>query len=295
MKDKIKSVLISGGTHGNEMSGLQAVQNWQSDAGELMTLARTYELQFALTNQQAIARCTRFIDEDLNRQFSHTKLAQAKSNSGPYEVSLAAELNQRFGPKGESKTDFIIDIHNTTSNMGATLIVLENDEFHQQLARYVKSVMPEAVILVEDYQAFEHFAYFCTLGKRGLMIEVGPQPQGTLKAKAYADTLNLTKAVLSFIELYNKNDIAPLAAVEAYRLGKEVKYPEGPNGNKSAMIHPALDHQDFKLLSKGAVCFIDFAGNEIVWEGEDTYPHFIGEAAYNRLNIAFATAEKIQF
>jgi hypothetical protein len=31
-----------------------------------------------------------------------------------------------------------------------------------------------------------------------------------------------------------------------------------------------------------------------VWEGETTYPHFIGEAAYNKLNIAFAGAHKTQ-
>jgi len=293
----ISNILITAGTHGNEMSGIKAVQQWQQKPSDITHYAPSSKIKLALINQQAMAANKRYIDEDLNRQFTHSAL-ENNSKSLLNEHIIAQSLNEQYGPKGSSSTDLVIDIHNTTSNMGPTLIILVNDEFHQQMARHVKACMPEAIILVEDFQDYEAFGYLCTLGKRGVMIEVGPQPQGILKATAYAQTVKMTQAILSFVEAYNKNEAKPLAPVEAFRLLKEISYPtQSVDGamQKSAMIHPQLDGQDFSLLEKGAPCFIDFEGNTISWAGEDTYPHFIGEAAYHHLHLAFATSDKCEF
>jgi aspartoacylase len=304
---QIKSTVIVGGTHGNELSGVQAVTNYLANGeSKLSSIAPSTSITLTLANKMAIQKRTRFVDEDLNRQFSREKLQGSLNDSSASiqcnERTIAAEFNQRFGPKfsmdnaqGKGRSDFIIDIHNTTSNMGPTLIILVNDEFHQQLARYVKQQMPHSYILVEDYQDYQSFAYLCTVGRKGVMIEVGPQAHSTLRAKIYEQTVAMTEAILRFIELYNQQNVAHLAPVEAFRLGKEIAYPKGPNGLKSAMIHPRLDKNDYRLLKRGDPCFIDFDGNEIVWTEEDTYPHFIGEAAYDHLCLAFATASKIEF
>lgn len=58
----------------------------------------------------------------------------------PYEVQRAQEINRLFGPKGSPEAyDVIFDLHNTTSNMGCTLI-LENskDHFNLQMMNYIK-------------------------------------------------------------------------------------------------------------------------------------------------------------
>lgn len=58
----------------------------------------------------------------------------------PYEVQRAQEINRIFGPKGSPEAyDVIFDLHNTTSNMGCTLI-LENskDHFNLQMMNYIK-------------------------------------------------------------------------------------------------------------------------------------------------------------
>lgn len=59
----------------------------------------------------------------------------------PYEVRRAQEINQIFGPKNshEEGYDLIFDLHNTTANMGGTLI-LENsrDNFTIQMCQYIK-------------------------------------------------------------------------------------------------------------------------------------------------------------
>jgi aspartoacylase len=294
-KNKITNVLITGGTHGNEMSGVQAVTNWSANKSELQSIAPTTNIELCLVNQAAISARARYIDEDLNRQFSLDRLSKPLQKSSPNEAKLAQAFNQEYGPKGTSIVDFNIDIHNTTSNMGPTLIILVDDEFHQQLARYVKNEMPNCFILVEDYQDFEQFGYLCTVANKGVMVEVGPQVQGALRADIFKQTIDMTCAILAFIEAYNTGLERVLPPVEAFRLDTEFTYPTNEAGEKTAMIHSDLDGKDFKVLLPGQACFIDFDGNTIPWEGKQTYPHFIGEAAYDQLNLAFATADKCLF
>jgi aspartoacylase len=300
----IQSVLICGGTHGNELSGVYAVSHWQSNDAALKQLAPSTNINYLLVNQASIDANVRFIDEDFNRQFALSKLAENRDiaiETLGHEPALAQRLNAQFGPKDNPQMDFIIDIHNTTSAMGPTLIVLARDHFNIGMARYVKTHMPSANILVEDHLPYADLPYFCTLAKQSVMVEVGAQAQGTLRAKVYQQTVEMTQHILAFIEKYNRDintdlDYTSLYSrpVEAFSFTKDTHYPLDAQGRRTAMIHPALDAQDFAPLENGQPCFVDFNGEDIVWEGETTYPHFIGEAAYNKLNIAFAGAHKTQ-
>lgn len=58
----------------------------------------------------------------------------------PYEVQRAQEINRIFGPKGSPEAyDVIFDLHNTTSNMGCTLILESSkDHFNLQMMNYIK-------------------------------------------------------------------------------------------------------------------------------------------------------------
>lgn len=63
------------------------------------------------------------------------------TESTPYEVKRAQEINSMFGPKGsrEEAYDLIFDLHNTTANMGSTLILeTSRDDFTIQLCHYIK-------------------------------------------------------------------------------------------------------------------------------------------------------------
>ena len=285
----IYSVAIVGATHGNELSGIQLVRNWLNSgpASEYTTLS----IQCLLANTPAIDANTRFVEEDLNRQFS---LDNLESPSTSQEAQLAVSLNKVLGPKGDSNTDLIIDIHNTTSHMGATLIVLELDDFTIALCRYVKFHMPEAVILVEDEKPYLSHHYLCTLGKRGVMVEVGAQPQGVLRHDVFELTETLTTTILGFCEQWNLSATLPDRPCEAFRLGHEVRFPLDGWGERTAMIHKDIQDNDFCPVKPGEPIFKAFDGGDITWEGEETiYPHFINEAAYHKADIAFATAKKI--
>ena len=286
----ISSVAIVGGTHGNETSGIQLVRNWREYG--LPHHYGSLSLSLHLANEAAIKANTRFVEDDLNRQFSFERLLAADTS---LEARLAKALNNTLGPKGDAKNDLVIDIHNTTSNMGATLIILEADEFHISMARFVKKAMPEANILLEDEVTPAEHPYLCTVGKRGVMVEVGAQPQGVLREDVFQLAQTMTCAVLDFCQAWNEGTLDDLPECDAFRLGHNVLYPMDDNGNRKAMIHHQFQDADFLPLLPGSPVFRYFDGTDGVWEKEDvTYPHFINEAAYHKLNVAFATSTAIK-
>ncbi|MDC8830168.1 aspartoacylase [Alteromonas gilva] len=283
----IRNITFVGATHGNEQSGIQLVKNWQRFG--LPAGYSKLNIDCYLANKAAMKANVRFVEEDLNRQFTPALLSKTPES---LEAQLAHTLNQQWGPKGASNIDLLIDIHNTTSAMGATLIILETDEFHTQLARYVKQQMPTANILVEDEKPAAEHGYLCTLGKRGIMIEVGAQPQGLLRADTYALTAQMALTVLDFVGLYNQQNVPGLPACEVFRFGENIIYPLDGDSERLAMIHPALQDKDFQPLNHGDPVFQLFNSDEQTWEGDTIYPHFINEAAYHKLHVAFATAVK---
>ncbi|MBO1256432.1 aspartoacylase [Alteromonas sp. 5E99-2] len=290
--------LIVGGTHGNEMSGLAVLTDTVRQG--LVDKFPSINLQFDIGNPNAVTQNTRFTEEDLNRQFTLDNL-NSEANTC-YEAKRAREFDKKWGPKQEPTTDFVIDIHNTTSAMGPCLIILELDDFHIGLARYVKQAMPSAVILVEDEQPPASHPYLCTIGKRGVMVEVGAQPQGVCRAEISAQTIELTTHILAYCALYNAqpNCADTLAKTEAFRLTGTVYYPDNTE-NVSDLhqlrdwaIHSDLQDSDFTQLNKGDPIFVSLSGGVSLWEGETTYPHFINEAAYHKYNVAFATSDKFE-
>lgn len=283
-------IALVGGTHGNETSGIQLIRNWQ--AFGLPSRFSALNVSLNIANEAALEANVRFVEEDLNRQFTFDGLASSNTSK---EAVLAKTLNQKFGPKGNSATDFVIDIHNTTSAMGATLILLEADDFHTQLGRYVKQHMPEANILVEDEKPYLEHGYLCTTGKKGVMIEVGGQPQGVLREDVYLLTQTMAEVILDFCVAYNQGDISTdaLPPCEAFRLDENISFPLSEKGQRTAMIHHSFQDSDFAPLLPGMPMFRTFDGKDINWEGDkETYPHFINEAAYHKLDVAFATAER---
>lgn len=291
----VNTCLIVGGTHGNETSGLCLLN--PSIKRQLSTTFKTLSLYFEIGNPNAVRNNVRFTEDDLNRQFTLNNLAD-QTAPRCYEKQRAQWLDKEWGPKSSPSIDLVIDIHNTTSAMGATLIILTLDAFHIGLARYVKTHMPHANILVEDEKPVSEHPYLCTIGKAGVMVEVGAQPQGVCREDIAKLALEQTQRVLEYCELYNSNaaEIKNLQSVEAYRLTGTCFFPENRTTGHSTrewLIHPKLQDNDFSALNKGNPVFITLDGDVVEWEKDITFPHFVNEAAYHKSNIAFATADKI--
>ncbi|GAL02378.1 probable aspartoacylase [Photobacterium aphoticum] len=133
---RINNVAIVGGTHGNEFSGIYLLRKWQQQASDITR--GSFSTQTVFANPQAFEANKRYLDCDMNRQFGLDDLANPELAN--YEQSRAKAINAQLGPKGDAKTDFIIDLHNTTSNMGPSLILLRQDTFNRQLGAYVKAI-----------------------------------------------------------------------------------------------------------------------------------------------------------
>ncbi len=125
---KIKQVAVVGGTHGNEFSGIYLLKKWQKQPN--LIARSSFETETVFANPKAFGENKRYIDCDLNRQFTAKKLAN--NELANYEQSRAKAINAQLGPKGNARTDFIIDLHNTTSNMGPTLILVQSDDFNKK-------------------------------------------------------------------------------------------------------------------------------------------------------------------
>ena len=198
----IRTVAIVGGTHGNEFSGIYLEKRYRQQP-ELMTRS-SFSCRTLFANPEAHAANKRYVQSDLNRQFKTADLANPLLSN--YEQSRAKVINAELGPKGAAKTDFVIDLHNTTSNMGACLILTQPGRIYNLLAGYVKLKMPDAVISRdEDHFAAEDHALLCTVGTFGVIVEVGPQPQSVLRQDVLEQMHEMTQHILDFIELYNTN------------------------------------------------------------------------------------------
>ena len=206
--DKLNRVLLVAGTHGNELSGIY-LQKLIKD--RLYVADRsTFNTQCVLGNPEAVKQNVRYVETDLNREFA---LANQSSPATQQETEIAQQFTQVHA---HQENQLIIDLHNTTSNMGATLILVSNDVFYRKMGAYVKQRMPEANILFEDRKAWDDQPYLCTTGQHGVMIEVGAQAHGSLKY----DTLELMKKmltmVLDYLEQHNLGRVGELNDYDAY-------------------------------------------------------------------------------
>ena len=288
---KVNQVLVVGGTHGNELSGIRIVEQWAELARRLNTSA--IEFNTLLANPEAVDKRLRFVEADLNRQFSTQHLAQVNHSK---EAQIAQTLYKQFGPDSNAQPDLVIDIHNTTSNMGTSLILLERNLFNQQLARFINTVLPACHLLLEDDQSYADHPYLCSLGKSGVMIEMGAQPHGVCRADIFANSLKLLECIAEFLSLWNEQKLQPFAEASVYQFIENIHFPLDSNQQVTAMVHPSLQDNDFCPLSTGEPIFTGFDGKVQTWdEAQTIYPHFINEAAYQSTNVAFASARKFNW
>ena len=258
---KINTIVVAGGTHGNERTGVSLVEKWKAHPECYNTLCPSANVELVLSNPEAMRLNRRYRDHDLNRAFSQTCL-DVTVEPAPYEFRRARELNKIYGPKGENtRTDLILDVHNTGSNMGYCLILSTRDPFTMKASAVLTQEFEDAWIY---YQPEERSAspYFGTVAKADVCIEIGPQQHGTLNAE-----------------------------------WRDLGYPKPQGGGAiQAMIHPELDGHDYRELKKGDKLFRTFDGKDILFEGEpdgrSVYPIFINEPAYYEKDIAMSLTVK---
>ncbi len=291
MNDLIKSVAITGGTHGNELTGVHLIKHWLLNPDEVKRDSFSTELHLA--NPRANKAVRRYIDQDLNRQFNLQDLKNPDLHG--YEQQRAKSLDAILGPKEQPRIDFIIDLHTTTSNMGMSLVINSNDPFVIGMAFYIKQNMPHATLFFNPNDRLED-NFLLSIGRlTGLLIEVGPIAQGLLNYEIYSQTRTAVMHALDYLQQSNKKQPLNLPTqMPGYQFTQKVPLPEDSNGELTAMVHPDLQGKDYHAIKPGDPLFITLAGETIVYKGESTvYGAFINEAAYYDQNIGLSFMEKI--
>ncbi|XP_038964162.1 N-acyl-aromatic-L-amino acid amidohydrolase (carboxylate-forming) isoform X2 [Rattus norvegicus] len=224
-------VAVTGGTHGNEMCGVYLARYWLQNPGELQR--PSFSAMPVLANPAATAACRRYIDRDLNRTFTLTFLGSTATPDDPYEVKRAQELNQLLGPKGTCQAfDFILDLHNTTANTGACLISeVSQNPFNLHLCHYLQLQNPGLPCRLFQFEP---------PGTESYTLELGPQPQGVLRAELFSQMRAMVASILDFIELFNQGMEFPAFEMEVYKNLGSVDFPRTTDGHLTGTVHSRL-------------------------------------------------------
>lgn len=295
----IKKVVVVGGTHGNEYTGV-----WVIKAMKHRDLGSTYpslDISTLLANPQAHLENKRFVDTDLNREFSESKLIGEDGMPNTIESMRAKELNEMLGKSTDNsfQTDLIIDLHSTTANMGITVIIPEGDAIMGQAAAYIMQAC-DAKILMHSIPKRKERPNLSSAAKHGFTIEVGPVPQGVLRHDVVEKTEQAVAALLDFLERRNagENVVEQLKqkykTVPCYRsapakqdsqLCGKIKWPSDPDNPNfpAVMIHKSLQDRDFHVIRKGDPLFVTLDGSVLPYDGshgDEVYLIFVNEGGY---------------
>ena len=284
---QMRRVAIVGGTHGNELTGAYLVKKFAASP-ELIQRS-SFESTALLANPLAFAACQRYMERDLNRCFSPDNLQDASAIS--YEDAQARAIYRQIG-SGDSKADFIIDLHSTTANMGLTIILTNRHPFNLRLAAYLSVRHP--AVKIYSWMDSQN-AFLRSISELGCAIEVGAIAQGLLDAALFEQTESLVYSILDYLEAYNHDaELLVPATLTLYECAAIVDYPKTEQGDLQAMIHPQLQFQDYQPLHSGDPMFLTFDGITIPYSGETAYPVFINEAAYYEKGIALCLTRQQQ-
>lgn len=295
---RIKTIVVAGGTHGNELSGVMLHRKWQGNESLYAEKCPSANVELVLSNPEATAACKRYVERDLNRSFANRLLRL--ENPAAYEIRRAKELNAKFGPKGkDSRTDLLIDVHNTTSNMGCCLILSARDPFTMRASAEIvhesRSLTHLPVKIYYQPEERGESPYFGTVAKADICLEIGPQPHGAMNYGIFSTAERVVSRYLELAEAWNRGTLQalPKKTVEVYTQYKDIDYPRDKFGNVRAMIHPDVSGKDYAEVKPESPLFISFDGKDIPnGEGHSTWPIFIDESAYYEKMLAMSLTLK---
>ncbi len=283
----MKRVVIVGGTHGNELSGVYLYRLWQTPPASWKHYP--FKIETYLANPGAVKANRRYLDQDLNRSFLNSDLANLELET--YEAQRAKVLAREF-----QGAELLFDLHNTTANMGITLIFSQSDSLNdpliQQLCLYL--VQTHQVKIYNHPVPAETNPYLPSAAQREVTVEVGPLAHGTLNADVFFKTQAMMLDALEIVAQWQSGQApAQQGDLIVYEHLDNVDYPRTEQGHLAGMVHPGLQDQDFCELKPGDPLFIDFDGKTIAYAGsESVWPVFINEQAYYEKHFAMSLCRK---
>jgi len=285
-------VMLVGGTHGNERNAPWLLEFWRSQPQDLAS--QGLGLTLVLGNPEAHAANRRYLARDLNRSFDSALLAEA--SLGQAELVRARELVDQFGPAGREPCSVALDLHSTTSSMGNSLVVYGRRPADLALAAGIQGQLGLPIYLHEADGA--QTGFLVERWPCGLVIEVGPVPQGVLQSEICRQTQLAVEAALAVMAAAAEGVLRLPHHLVVHRHVASVDLPRYGDGSPSGCIHPQRQGRDWQPMGPGEALFVDASGQTLVYqppaglEQEVVWPVFINEAAYGEKGIALSLTRR---
>jgi len=165
-------VLVVGGTHGNERNAAWLLEHWRQETSSLQS--HGLDVDLVIGNPAALAAGVRYLDRDLNRSFQPALLEDPEQQE--LEIQRARQLLAAHGPSGVRACPVVLDLHSTTAAMGNSLVLYGRRPADLALAAGIQGLLGLPIYLHEDDDS-QH-GFLIERWPCGLVIEVGPVPQG---------------------------------------------------------------------------------------------------------------------
>ncbi len=287
-------VALIGGTHGNELNGAWLIERWRKNGA--LVARESFQTHLLLGNPKALHQVRRYVDQDLNRSFGDAPLPTPRdaSRARNYEEERARVLREQLETFRVIPDGVLIDLHNTTANMGLSLIFVNRSPFNMKLAAWVQKRCPEVRAYCWLDETLPRRSS-TSLIDRGITLEVGPVANGVVHGAWFWKTEQTVQHMLDFIEAYNRGQVRfdGEDELELFVHERTVDYPRDERDHIVGFVHPELQDRDFQALSPGAPIFQTLDGAVIRFEGEEVrYPVFVNEAAYYEKRIAFSLTRR---
>ncbi len=320
----LENVAVLGGTHGNERIGVELTNEWAKSGDPFK--CSSFKTRIVQSNSDAIEKNVRYVDADLNRQFT----AAAMDDEGvSTEKEIAVKLNKLLGLKNSINqpvgADFIIDLHSSTANTGIVLMVSgDQDVIAFRLAKHI-----------QDMEEYRDVKITCTEGSKanswsidsispyGIAVEVGPVMHGLISYPLLVRTRKLVTEMMQYLDKENQrlkathapvesvfgkqivycNSLVstPMMPIDVYQFHSRVSFPSNTEDGKKYAVHPNVE--DWKVLHHQDAAFISIDGTSelplVIEESkfdsntQPFYPLFINEVAYIPSNVAFNLYKKV--
>ncbi|MEM9679878.1 MAG: succinylglutamate desuccinylase/aspartoacylase family protein, partial [Bacteroidota bacterium] len=198
-KEPGPTVVFFAGIHGNEQAGVKALKRVLKNVEGNVSRGNIYGIY---GNLKALKTNKRFIDEDLNRMWTHKKLEQLKHNDQDIHEKqeqrelytiLSSLIEKTKGPM------YFIDLH-TTSSVTLPFITINDAIINRKFAKH----FPCPVVLgIEEYLEGPLLSYLNTRGYVSLGFESGQHidPQAIINGEAFI--------YLTLVQLQLLKDVNP--------------------------------------------------------------------------------------
>ena len=280
-------VLLIAGTHGNEVNASWLFDEWNKNP----EIVNTPDIRLAkiIGNPLAKESCRRYLDRDLNRSFCRELWGNRDLHD--YEIKRAKEIFGIYGPEGKNPCQIAFDFHSTTSSMGSSLVVYGRRPADLALASLIQFRLGLPIYLHEDNP--HQTGFLVETWPCGIVIEIGPVPQGLLLERIITQTRITLETILEeLVKIQARKAHFPKSLI-IHRHIENIDFPRNEEGKPNSYIHKGLQTKNWVPIKFGHPLFESAEGEIFTMDEDQTLtPVFINEAAYIEKGIALGFTKR---